>query len=195
MGLPLEDRAFDIAQRLAQSNLVELTPEFNIFDLTDLLIKTQLERDEKNEFTDKQINYNDEIVSIEEVGELETIDISVSGDNLFYCSNILTKNSMGIPGISDFFLAIINTEELKEMGQVMFRQLKNRYSGISDDEKFILGIDTKKQKLFDLDHGSEVKDIKQSKQKKQKPVDPHPTDIDMNHTIPTVDKMFDNFTY
>lgn len=196
INLQLEDRAFDVAQRMAAANLIDLSKEFNIFDLTDLLIKTQLERDEKNEFTDKQINYNDEIVSIEEVGELETIDISVTGDNLFYCSNILTKNSMGIPAIADWFLAIINTDELKELNQTMFRQLKNRYAGIADYEKFILGVDTKKQKLFDLDHGSEVANIKPTKQKNSKPVDSNkPFDFDVLHQIKPVDTTFDNFNF
>lgn len=194
VNLPLEDRAFHVAQRIAESNLIDLNEEFNIFDLTNLLIKTQQERDEKNEFTDKQINYNDEIISIEEVGELETIDISVTGDNLFYCSNILTKNSMGIPAIADWFLAIINTDELKELNQTMFRQLKNRYAGIADYEKFILGVDTKKQKLFDLDSGEEVKTLSKPKEKK-KSEESKQFDIDMLHTIKKVDTTFDNFNF
>jgi replicative DNA helicase len=107
-----------------------------------------------------------------------------------------TSESMGIPSICDWFLAIINTDELKELNQTMFRQLKNRYAGITDYEKFILGVDTKKQKLFDLDHGSEVANIKPVKQKNSKPADNNkPFDFDMLHTIKPVDTTFDNFNF
>jgi len=46
--------------------------------------KMLYEQEEKNTISDSKINYNDEIVSIEPVGEMETIDISVTGDSLFF---------------------------------------------------------------------------------------------------------------
>jgi intein/homing endonuclease len=41
------------------------------------------------------IEFKDEILSIDPIGEMDTIDIEVSGDHLFYANGILTHNSMG----------------------------------------------------------------------------------------------------
>lgn len=190
--LTLEDRAFELATKLATSNLVELSNEFDIFDLTNTLIKTQRERDEKIEFTDKLINYNDEILSIEDVGELETIDIAVTGDNLFYCNGILTKNSMGIPAIADWFAAIINTDDLKQLKQLLFKQLKNRYNGIADYEKFILGVDYLKMKLYELDNPSAIP-IKPIKAKIETANDT--LNYDVLHTIKPATGSFSDFNF
>ena len=88
----IEDICFEKACQLINCGLVKLTDKMDLFTLTDLLLKLEKEKYEKNEITDKVISYNDEIVSIEEVGTVDTVDISVSGDNLFYCNGILTKN-------------------------------------------------------------------------------------------------------
>lgn len=119
--------------------------------LGELLYKMELEKEEKNEKTDKLIDYNDEIVEIECVGDLETVDISVSGDNLFYCNDVLTKNSFGLPATADFMCAIVNTEELEELNQVMIKQLKNRWHDINSPKRFVLGIDKARMKLYNLD--------------------------------------------
>jgi hypothetical protein len=66
------------------------------------------------------------------------------------------SDSAGTTMIADFMLAIITTDELKELKQILFRQLKNRYGGTSDFEKFILGIDYAKQILYKLDSGDSV---------------------------------------
>ena len=120
-------------------------------ELSDLLYKLEKEKQEKNERSDLSIDYNDEIVSIESVGKKETIDISVSGDNLFYCNNILTKNSFGLPATVDFMFALIRTEELDNLGQVMIKQLKSRYGNKNNYEKFVIGIEADKMKLFDVE--------------------------------------------
>jgi hypothetical protein len=119
--------------------------------LTDLLVKLETEKREKNLQSDKNIIFNDEIVSIEEVGDKETIDISVTGDNLFYCNGILTKNSFGLPATADFMFAIINTDELIAMNQIMVKQLKNRYNDPDLSKRFIVGINRSKMKLFDVE--------------------------------------------
>ena len=166
INLNPEDRIFQIAMQLVESNLVELSDEFNIFDLTDLMIKNQLEREEKDIYTDSLIDYSDEIVSIEDMGVLETIDIAVSGDNLFYCNGILTKNSFGVPAIADFFGAIINTDELVALKQLMIKQLKNRYRDFHENEKFLLGVDTKKMKVFSLENSSVTPQVQVKKKGK-----------------------------
>lgn len=128
-------------------------------DLTDLFYKLELEKIEKDKKSDELLDYNDEIVSIEEMGELETIDISVSGDNLFYCNDILTKNSFGLPATADWFLAINRDEELDKFKQVSCKQLKNRYTNLTLKKRFILGVDLMKQSLFDVDDATQKKSL------------------------------------
>lgn len=122
----------------------------DLFQLCDTLIALELEKREKNEKSDCLLDYNDEIVSIEDVGEIETTDISVSGDNLFYCNDILTKNSFGLPATADIFLALISTEQLEAMNQLMIKQLKNRYDDISKNKRFTVGLDRAKMRLYDI---------------------------------------------
>lgn len=62
-----------------------------------------------------------------------------------------TSESFGLPATADLFLALIATEELEEQGQIMVKQLKNRYNDISKNKKFVVGIDRSKMKLIDVD--------------------------------------------
>ena len=62
-----------------------------------------------------------------------------------------TSESFGLPATADLMFALISTEELEEQGQVMVKQLKNRYNDISRSKKFVVGIDRSKMKLFDVD--------------------------------------------
>lgn len=137
------------------------TKDIDLFDLTEIIIKNIIEKKEREKITDSKIHYNDEIVSIEEVGEKETIDITVSGDNLFLCNDILTKNSIGVVSTVDFYLGIIRTDELDELGQVMFKQLKNRYGDLNYYKKFVVGLDTSKMRFYNLEDNAQ-KDIDNS---------------------------------
>lgn len=60
-----------------------------------------------------------------------------------------TSESFGLPATADFMFAMIGTEELDEQGQVMVKQLKNRYNSTAINRKFILTIDRAKMKLSD----------------------------------------------
>ena len=62
-----------------------------------------------------------------------------------------TSESFGLPATADFMFALISTEELDENGQIMVKQLKNRYNDTAVNRKFILGISRAKMKLFDVD--------------------------------------------
>lgn len=110
--------------------------------------------------------YLDEIVSIRKVAPQKTIDITVSGDNLFYANDILTHNSgmnnsdidmtntsesSGTPMTLDFYFAIIRTEELDEMGQLMVKQLKSRFGDINYYKRFVIGVELSKFKLYNID--------------------------------------------
>lgn len=61
-----------------------------------------------------------------------------------------TSESFGLPATSDFMFALISTEELDELNQIMVKQLKNRYNDKAKNRKFIVGINRGKMKLFDV---------------------------------------------
>jgi hypothetical protein len=164
-----EDMCFKKAVKMVELGLVQLSEEMDILQLTDLLIKLEEEKEYKNQKTDNLIDYNDEIVSVKEVGVLETIDISVSGDNLFYCNNILTKNSFGLPATADFMFALISTEELEQLNQIMVKQLKNRYGDPNLFKRFVVGIDRAKMRLYDAEQSAQI-DIIDSGQVDDKPL-------------------------
>lgn len=149
MNTELKTNCYIKAQYLVNHNYP--IGDMSLDDLSDLLYKLEIEKIEKNELSDKNIDYNDEIVEIEELGELETIDISVSGDNLFYCNDILTKNSFGLPATADLMFALITSEKLEELNQLMVKQLKNRYNEKSMNKRFVVGIDRSKMRLYDCE--------------------------------------------
>ena len=47
--------------------------------------------------------------------------------------------------------ALISTEELEEVNQIMVKQLKNRYNDLNRNKRFVIGIDRSKMKLYDCD--------------------------------------------
>ena len=51
--------------------------------------------------------------------------------------------------------ALISTEDLEKLGQVMVKQLKNRYSDPTKNKRFMLGIDRSRMKLFDIENPQE----------------------------------------
>jgi len=62
-----------------------------------------------------------------------------------------TSESFGLPATADFMFALITTEELEQLGQIMVKQLKNRYSDPNNYKRFVIGIDRAKMKLFDAE--------------------------------------------
>ena len=62
-----------------------------------------------------------------------------------------TSESFGLPATADFMVALIRTEELDELGQLMVKQLKNRYSDPSMNKRFMIGLDRTKMRLFDAE--------------------------------------------
>jgi hypothetical protein len=128
------------------------------------------------------------ILKIEELDEREMIDIEVSGNHLFYANNVLTHNSnsdveltdtsesFGLPATADLMFALISTEELEGLGQILCKQLKNRYNDPTIHKRFVIGIDRAKMRLYDceqsaqqdiLDNGKEEEyDYEEKKPKK-----------------------------
>ena len=62
-----------------------------------------------------------------------------------------TSESFGLPATADFMVALISTEELDEKGQIVVKQLKNRYNDTVINRKFVLGISRAKMKLYDVE--------------------------------------------
>ena len=62
-----------------------------------------------------------------------------------------TSESFGLPATADLMLALISTDELEELGQIMVKQLKNRYNDINIFKRFVVGIDRAKMRLYDCE--------------------------------------------
>jgi len=65
-----------------------------------------------------------------------------------------TAESWGLPQTADFMIALISTEEFESKGQLMFKQLKNRWCGTTDYNRFMLGIDRARMRLHELDEAT-----------------------------------------
>ena len=66
-----------------------------------------------------------------------------------------TSESFGLPATADFMFALISTDELKELGQLMVKQLKNRYSDPEHFKRFIIGVDKSKMRLYDVEQSGQ----------------------------------------
>ena len=62
-----------------------------------------------------------------------------------------TSESFGLPATADLMFALISTEELEEMNQIMVKQLKNRYNDPTISKRFVVGIDRAKMRLYDCE--------------------------------------------
>jgi replicative DNA helicase len=67
-----------------------------------------------------------------------------------------TSESFGLPATADFMFALITTEELQQLNQIMVKQLKNRYNDPSMNKKFVIGVDRSKMKLFDAEDSAQA---------------------------------------
>ena len=74
-----------------------------------------------------------------------------------------TSESFGLPATADLMFALISTEELEQLGQIMVKQLKNRYNDPTIYKRFIVGIDRAKMRLYDCEQAAQ-KDILDSGQ-------------------------------
>ena len=69
-----------------------------------------------------------------------------------------TSESFGLPATADLMFALISTEELEEINQIMVKQLKNRYNDPTLNKRFVVGIDRAKMRLYDVEQSAQ-KDI------------------------------------
>jgi archaellum biogenesis ATPase FlaH len=66
-----------------------------------------------------------------------------------------TSESFGLPATADLMFALISSEELEELGQIMVKQLKNRYNDPTYFKRFTLGIDRAKMRLYDIEQSGQ----------------------------------------
>ena len=66
-----------------------------------------------------------------------------------------TSESFGLPATADFMFGLISTEELEGLGQLMVKQLKNRWGDTNYLKRFIIGIDRSKMKLYDAEDSAQ----------------------------------------
>lgn len=67
-----------------------------------------------------------------------------------------TSESFGLPATADLMFALISTEELEALNQIMVKQLKNRYNDPTLNKRFTVGIDRAKMRLYDLDASAQT---------------------------------------
>ena len=66
-----------------------------------------------------------------------------------------TSESFGLPATADLMFALISTEELEEINQIMVKQLKNRYNDPTMNKRFVVGIDRAKMRLYDVEQSAQ----------------------------------------
>ena len=72
-----------------------------------------------------------------------------------------TSESFGLPATADLMFALISTEELDNLNQIMIKQLKNRYNDpTGSNKKFVLGIDRAKMRLYDVEDTAQTLNVR-----------------------------------
>ena len=66
-----------------------------------------------------------------------------------------TSESFGLPATADLMFALISTEESEQLGQILVKQLKNRYNDLTINKRFAVGIDRAKMKLYDCEQSAQ----------------------------------------
>jgi len=66
-----------------------------------------------------------------------------------------TSESFGLPATADFMAAIITSDELQDLNQLMIKQLKNRYSDPSVNKRFVIGVDRAKMRLYNVEQSAQ----------------------------------------
>ena len=66
-----------------------------------------------------------------------------------------TSESFGLPATADLMVALISTEDMEAAGQIMVKQLKNRYNDPTMNKRFVVGIDRAKMRLYDCDQSAQ----------------------------------------
>ena len=66
-----------------------------------------------------------------------------------------TSESFGLPATADLMFALVSTEDLENLNQIMVKQLKNRYNDPTMNKRFVVGIDRAKMRLYDCEQSAQ----------------------------------------
>lgn len=157
-------------------NLYSISGGLNNFNfLTENMNLLGGDYDYNSKTLTEYINRIEEVVCL---GEIDTIDISCDGNNLFYANGILTHNSgfnssdidmtdvsesFGLSFTADLMLALISSDEMENLGQLMIKQVKNRYGDKNYYNKFVVGIDRSRMRLYDLEDSAQKEIVYENK--------------------------------
>ena len=67
-----------------------------------------------------------------------------------------TSESFGLPATADLMFALVSTEDMEELNQIMVKQLKNRYNDPTINKRFVVGIDRAKMRLYDCEQSAQT---------------------------------------
>jgi hypothetical protein len=81
-----------------------------------------------------------------------------------------TSESFGLPATADFMFALISTEELEQLNQLMVKQLKNRYGDPNIYKRFVIGVDRSKMKLYDAEQSAQQDIVDSGQVQEDKPI-------------------------
>ena len=81
-----------------------------------------------------------------------------------------TSESFGLPATADLMFALISTEELEELNQIMVKQLKNRYNDPTTYKRFVVGVDRARMKLYDVEESAQQDLMSDSSNIPDKPI-------------------------
>jgi len=86
-----------------------------------------------------------------------------------------TSESFGLPATADLMFALISTDELEELGQIMVKQLKNRYNDNNTNKRFVIGIDRAKMRLYDCEQTAQDNILDSGQEEEYNNEDEQPT--------------------
>ena len=66
-----------------------------------------------------------------------------------------TSESFGLPATADFMIALVSSDQLSDLNQIMIKQLKNRYNDPTINRRFVVGVDRAKMRMYDLDDSAQ----------------------------------------
>jgi hypothetical protein len=102
-----------------------------------------------------------------------------------------TSESFGLPATADFMFGLISTEELEQLGQIMVKQLKNRWGDINAYKRFVVGIDRSKMRLYNVEENAQKGLMNDQKQAEDKPVMDLQNYDDVHAINPETGELFD----
>ena len=81
-----------------------------------------------------------------------------------------TSESFALPATADLMFALISTEELEDLNQILVKQLKNRYEDPSSNRRFVIGVNKAKMKFYDVEASAQRNILDGPKVDDDKPV-------------------------